>query len=267
MSARPGVLRTLGAALVVAALAAACGWSEDPPAGGGSPSPTGSTGAASASPSAAAVGGEPVRVRALDGVLIAGRLFGSGPVAVVLAHQSDQTQSGWFFFAEELAASGYTALTFTFRGYCSPDEGGCSGAGSAGADGWMDVGGAVDFLRDRGAERVYLTGASLGGAAVLRAAAEGVPIDGVASLSGVPIAPYELDAQALSRIEAPLLFVVGRFDGDLASDVRAVYGDASEPKRLELLATGEHGTGLLRSAAEAHQARVREALLSLYGPP
>jgi dienelactone hydrolase len=263
----------LVAAMAIAALAPACDDSGGGPAGGSDPTlaatPTGVTGGtgSEASPTAAPEPGEPVRFRALDGVRIVGRVFGSGSVAVVLAHQSDQTQSAWAFYAQELAAEGYTALTFTFRGYCGEDERVCSEDGSAGTDGWRDVAGAVAYLRDRGAERVYATGASLGGAAVLRAVAEGAPVDGAAMLSGIPDTPAELDALRPGRIGVPLLFVVGRLDGGLASDVRAVYGDAPEPKRLEILPTGEHGTALLRFAEDALQARVREALLELYGAP
>jgi dienelactone hydrolase len=206
---------------------------------------------------------EAVRFRASDGTRIEGRLFGDGQVAIVLAHQVDQVQSAWYAFAGELAGRGYVALTFNFRGYCPGGADGCSGEGSVGTDGWQDVAGAVRFLN----ERVFLTGASIGGWAVLEAAVRGVPVDGVVTLSGVPTVGYDITPAGLSRVDIPLVFVVGRFDGSLARAVRRVHRLAPEPKELLVLPTGEHGTNLLRYAAPEVQAKLRELMYATYGHP
>ncbi|MGH2636807.1 MAG: alpha/beta hydrolase family protein [Actinomycetota bacterium] len=246
-------------------LAAACESGEPAPPSGSGSSPTSGTTSPSASPPP--VPSEAVRFRAEDGLEIDGTVFGAGDVAVLLAHQSDQDQSNWFFFAEELARRGYTAMTFTFRGYCPGGDGGCSEDGSAGSDGWMDVAGAVRLLRERGHERVYLTGASLGGAAVLRAAAERVPAAGVVSLSGVPLEPSGIAPGSLAGVRMPVLLVVGRFDGSLAQEVRRVYRNLPPPTELDILPTGEHGTDLLEFTDDGLQERVRGLLFGFYGEP
>lgn len=254
-------------ALALAVVAVACANGNDE-VGAGSPSP--SDGSVSVSVSASAsmrpepVRQEDVRFPAQDGLQIEGTLFGDGDVAVVLAHELYQDGSAWSFFAEELAREGYTALAFSFRGYCSEDAGGCSEDGNAGEDGWMDLAGAVRFLRDRGHDRVYLTGASLGGAAVLRAASEGVPADGAVSLSGVPVVPNEIAPDDLAGVEMPVLLIVGRLDGSLARDMRRVFNGLPEPKEFVVLPTGEHGTDLLRLASADVQDRVRDLVYDMY---
>jgi dienelactone hydrolase len=210
---------------------------------------------------------EAVRFRASDGTRIEGRLFGGGQVAIVLAHQVDQVQSAWYAFAGELAGRGYVALTFNFRGYCPGGADGCSGEGSAGTDGWQDVAGAVRFLNERGVKRVFLTGASMGGWAVLEAAVRGVPVNGVVTLSGVPTVGYDITRAGLARVDIPLVFVVGRFESSLARSVRRVHRLAPEPKELLVLPTGEHGTNLLRYAAPEVQAKLRVLLYATYGHP
>lgn len=256
-------------ALGTALLAVACAGADDE-AGAGAATGDGSV-SASASASAS-VGAEPVphedvRFTAEDGIQIEGTIFGDGDVAVVLAHELYQDGSAWSFFAEELAREGYTSLAFSFRGYCSEDEGGCSEDGNAGEDGWMDLAGAVRFLRERGHERVYLTGASLGGAAVLRAASEGVPADGAVSLSGVPVVPNEITPDDLAGVEMPVLLIVGRLDGSLARDMRRVFSGLPEPKEFVVLPTGEHGTDLLRLASADVQDRVRDLVFAVYDGP
>jgi dienelactone hydrolase len=252
-------------ALALALVAFGCAGGDDG-VGGGSPSPPEGSDSASASASASLdpVPQEEVRFLAEDGLQIEGTIFGDGDVAVVLAHELYQDGSAWSFFAEELARAGYTALAFSFRGYCSEDEGGCSEDGNAGEDGWMDLAGAVRLLRSRGHDRVYLTGASLGGAAVLRAASEGVPADGAVSLSGVPVVPNEIAPDDLAGVRMPVLLIVGSLDGSLARDMRRVFNQLPEPKEFVVLPTGEHGTDLLRLASTDVQDRVRDLVHDLY---
>jgi dienelactone hydrolase len=255
-------------AFTIVLVAGACSGGGDDGVGAGPPSPSdGTSASASASVSPEPVPQEDVRFPAQDGVQIEGTLFGDGDVAVVLAHELYQDGSAWSFFAEELAREGYTALAFSFRGYCAEDEGGCSEDGNAGEDGWMDLAGAVRFLRERGHDPVYLTGASLGGAAVLRAAVEGVRADGAVSLSGVPVVPNEIAADDLAGVEMPLLLIVGRLDGSLARDMRRVFNGLPEPKEFVVLPTGEHGTDLLRLASADLQDRVRDLVYAMYEGP
>jgi pimeloyl-ACP methyl ester carboxylesterase len=79
-------------------------------------------------------------------VRIAGRLFGDGPVGVVLGHSIDGDQTEWWNVAEVLADAGHASLAIDFRGYCPGDEAGCSEDGSTG-DAWRDLLAGAKFLR------------------------------------------------------------------------------------------------------------------------
>ena len=61
--------------------------------------------------------GRDIRFRAADGVKLVAHRFGTGPVAVVLAHDDDGNLCTWVPFATQLAQHGYTAIAFDFRGY------------------------------------------------------------------------------------------------------------------------------------------------------
>src|SRR6204780_5857150 len=63
------------------------------------------------------LGGQHVSFTTSDGVLLRGHLYGSGSTGVILAHQYNADQSDWTDFAQGLAAHGYQALTFDFRGF------------------------------------------------------------------------------------------------------------------------------------------------------
>ncbi len=189
----------------------------------------------------------PVTFTAADGVALAGRLFGEGTVGVVLAHMRPADQSSWFPFAARLAQEGYLALTFNFRGYCPGGDAGCSEGEPALGLIWQDVEAAVSFLRSRGAQRVALVGASMGGtAALVVAARQGPGIAAVVTLS----APESIDGlvagpDVLQQIPAAKLFVAGEFDTTAAEAARRFYEAAGQPKRLEIVPSEDHGTDLL----------------------
>jgi len=237
--------------------------------GGSTPESPSAAPSPSASPGSPLPEGPPpdsaaIRFRASDGTRLAGRLFGSGDVGVVLAHQIDNDQRAWFDFAAQLSEAGYAALTFDFRGYCPGGLGGCSANGEL-QETWSDVLGAVRLLREQGASRVWLIGASVGGDACLVAAATGAPgIAGVITVSTPSfIGAYDIRRTTMARIATPKLFIAGRLDGDAPSSARTFYRLSSQPKRLLLLNTAQHGTDLLRFgfASEEIQQRVRDAII------
>lgn len=181
---------------------------------------------------------EGVAFTAADGVALRGKLFGSGKIVVVLAHQYNQTQSAWAPFARDLASRGYAALTFDFRGY------GESGGRRVVAEIDRDVVAAVAFVRRGGAERVAVVGASMGGTAAVRTAAAAA-VEAVVSLSG-PASWRGLDALAVAdRVTAPALFVAGTRDDGAARSAEELHARVRGPKRLLVLETAAHGTELL----------------------
>ena len=163
---------------VVAATLAVCG--------GGSSTASGASASATDSASASSWGVRARKVQfvAADGVEITGRLWANGDVAVILAHGFSEytAQDDWLPFAPALAQRGYAVLTFNFRGFCNGR--GCSEGPSELGKNWRDAMAAVEFMETRGAKKIFLIGASMGGLAVLRAARmPEVDVAGVVSLS------------------------------------------------------------------------------------
>lgn len=199
-------------------------------------------------------GSKVVRFRTSDGVSITGRDFGSGDTVVVLAHQIDDDQSDWFDFAAGLTGRGYRALTFNYRGVCSssPEEACSSGAVDPNAAG-DDVAAAVAFVRGANPDAVFLIGASLGGEAVIVAAAKpDVVVDGVVTLSAseglVGLVDRSVSRRRVATIDAPALFIAGAGDGSFADNARDYEAHARPPKDLLILQLGDHGVALLHSA-------------------
>lgn len=190
-----------------------------------------------------------VMFESIDGVPLAGRLFGpdTATAGVVLAHMQPADQSSWFDVADQLGALGYRTLTFDFRGYCPGGDAGCSEGEKDTTAIWQDVAGAVGFLRTEGIRRIGLVGASMGGTASLVFASQGgSAIDAVVTLS----APDAIDGltagpEVLQGIDAAKLFIAGNVDGNAAATAQAFYDESVQPKRVEILTTADHGTDLL----------------------
>ncbi len=188
-----------------------------------------------------------VTFESADGVRLEGRLFGEGTTGVVLSHMFPADQSSWYDFATRLADEGYLVLTYDFRGYCPGGDAGCSAGDRDVAAIWQDVLGAIDFIRQEGASRVSLLGASMGGTASLIAAAEEgngvaamVTLSAPASFEGLVV-----DENVLTRVTAAKLFVAGVGDAPAAVSAQALYDLSPPPKRVEILASDDHGTDLL----------------------
>jgi pimeloyl-ACP methyl ester carboxylesterase len=264
----------LTAFVVVAALVASCSNGE-----ASSPPTTQTTETeAAATTTAAATEGEradyqAIRFRAGDGVELAGRLWGEGKAAVILAHGFSQgsAQETWLPFPGVLAKRGYLVLTFNFRGFC--DSEGCSEGDMELGNNWRDAMAAVAHLEERGAKKIFLIGASMGGLAVLRAArTPGVDLAGVVSLATpqFPSKYYEVEPQAndvtparLKQTDEPKLFIAGKDDVQLpgsaplrpgiesvrfANDARRMFAAAEQPKQLALVDSSFHSSGLVTTA-------------------
>jgi pimeloyl-ACP methyl ester carboxylesterase len=182
----------------------------------------------------------PVSFRTADGVRLVGNVLGRGPTGVVLAHTTSADRCQWLPFAGELAKKGYRALVFDMRGY-----GASSGITNTSPD--LDVIAAAAELRRRGAKKIVLMGASMGGTGVVAAAPRIRPaVKGVVELSA-PTGFGSADALAAAKkLKVPALFVAGRDDGDFAGATRALYkAAATKDKQLRIVASSWHGVDLL----------------------
>jgi pimeloyl-ACP methyl ester carboxylesterase len=230
-------------------------------AGPGSPSAT-STGAGPASSPATTA--DVVSFRTEDGVELSGRLFGrrDAKAGIVLAHGATVNQSSWFAFAEELGRRGYLVLTFDFRGYCPGGDAGCSHGSKDTNARPTDLHAAIQEIRSFGIERLGLMGSSLGGWAVLTVAAdEGDRLDVVVALSAVSAMDDDL-----RRISAPKLFMAGTGDDGIAGLAEQFFDASSQPKRLVVLDTGDHGAEMLRGSRREEARAAVFAWLERYFP-
>jgi pimeloyl-ACP methyl ester carboxylesterase len=277
----------LTVSILVAALLSSCSNGE-----AGSPTATqrSETGSAPTAQPAATTGGpaayQAVRFSAADGIGLVGRLSGTGDVGVILAHGFSHgiAQEGWLGFVPALVSRGYMVLTFNFRGFC--DSEGCSDRRGDLGKNWQDAMAAVAFMEKRGAKKVFLIGASMGGLAVLRAARmPEVDVAGVVSLSTpqFPSKYYTGEPQAndvtparLRQIDEPKLFVAGTKDVQLpasapfrpgvtsvrfAADARRMFDGAEEPKELALVDSSFHSSDLLTYAPADVRRQTTEVVL------
>jgi uncharacterized protein len=172
-----------------------------------------------------------------DGVRLGGTLYGKGTTGVALAHQVNGMQSQWKGFAQQLAARGYLALAFDFRG-----RGISEGTFNTDTED-VDLRTAITYLRAQGATRIVVMGASLGGAVALQVAAT-EPVVAVATLSAVATFPGQLVTDAvITSIKAPKLFINSAGDA-AAHDTQHMYDVASPPKAIHLYSGNAHGVAL-----------------------
>jgi alpha-beta hydrolase superfamily lysophospholipase len=170
-----------------------------------------------------------------DGGKIYANLYGDGEHAVVLAHGAVFDKESWHELASKIRERGLSVLAIDFRGY------GESKPGKKGKTLELDILGAVDYLKDNGAERVSLLGASIGGGAVGRAlvASESDAVDRVILLAAVPVDSPE-------RLKGDKLFIVSEGDR-LAKATREQHKKAPGPKKLNISPGDAHAQHLFKT--------------------
>lgn len=192
---------------------------------------------------AAAADGVKVTFSSADGVRLSGRLFGNGRTGVVLGHMYPTDQKSWWPFAALLAAKGYTALAFDFRGY------GESSGEPVIAQIDRDMEAAYSFLKPK-VDRIVVAGASMGGTAALKVAAR-QPVAGVIAISA-PTGFKGLNALVdVPRITAPKLFIASSGDTFAAASVGDFMRAAKDPKQEQIFSGAYHGTYIFGTEYDA----------------
>ena len=214
---------------------------------------------------AAQAGPQEVAFRTSDGLRLEGTLFRphqeverTPPTGVVLAHMFPADQRSWHPFAEYLAAAGFTALAFDFRGY----------RGSEGTKEIAvidrDVEAAVDFMLEQGATAVFLIGASMGGTAAVIVASSRDDVAGIVSLSG-PRTFRGLDATApAGSVDVPAMFIAATGDGSAPEAARWFGESVAGPGCAVIVEGSAHGTDLLEGPGAGNASK---ALLGLLVDP
>jgi alpha-beta hydrolase superfamily lysophospholipase len=198
---------------------------------------------------------------AADGTPIMGELYGSGKTAVIFSVMGN-CKPGWREFAQLTAAQGLMALTYQWRG--------CSDFRLANEDELQrfvdDARGAINFVREQGAEKIILVGASLGGlvSAKLAIESQAAGIVVVASPPGIPDWGFEIEAADLET-DIPKLFITAEHDPTVpASRTRQLYDLSAEPKEWQLYPGVVHGTDLFETESkEEMQLRILEFILTI----
>ncbi|MDB5107109.1 MAG: alpha/beta hydrolase [Candidatus Binatus sp.] len=197
------------------------------------------------------LGGEHVSFTTSDGVLLRGHLYGRGSTGVILAHMFPADQSDWTDFAQVLAAHGYTALTFDFRGFTESE----GASGTQFAD--LDLIAAYEFLSPR-VSRMFIAGASLGAEAAIIAATR-KPVAGLILIS-TPTSFGGLTVdEAIRDVTAPILFVTSADDPLVGGQPEILFRSAIAPKSFQTYPGSAHGTAILFGP---HGAELRTLMLA-----
>jgi pimeloyl-ACP methyl ester carboxylesterase len=189
-----------------------------------------------------------------DGLHLDALELGSGADGVLLAHEQGYNICSWLALGEDLAARGYHVMIFEYRNH---------GASEASPDNEhidRDVRPALRVLREHGATRVLMGGASCGGTSSAIVGADLPVLTGLMILSS-PARCASLDAvPAVRRITEPSIFVVspGDMNGAVEEQVRELYAaSGAADKELVIDPSGYHGTDLLRMSDGADRLRKR----------
>jgi len=169
-----------------------------------------------------------------DGLRLEGRLFGTGPTWVILAHMRPADMASWFDFAQAAQEAGFTALAYNNRGYGDSDPGDPLDVGA-------DARAAFAYARAGGAGAVFFFGASMNGAAALFLAAE-ENLAGIVSLSGVPEWDNTPGLERAPEVTEPALFVAAEDDGNAVGMAEAMASAVGGDSRVVAYPTGGHGT-------------------------
>lgn len=210
---------------------------------------------------------ETVRVPTEDGVVLVGDLrVGASPTAplVVLVHQLSSDRSEWNALLRELGAEpALTTFAFDLRGHGEStqraDGSDVSASDFEPAD-WQRLPGdvlaavaAIQAREDVSPARVALVGSSIGGSAVIVAAADEPSVQAVVALS--PGRAYRgIDALTpLTRLgDRPLLAIASR--GEAPSAETAQNMERIAPQGELLLVEGDrHGVAMWESAPESQE--------------
>jgi pimeloyl-ACP methyl ester carboxylesterase len=188
-----------------------------------------------------------------DGVRLYVIEAGTGKTAVVLAHGGRSDLCDTLTFATRLVAAGYRIVAFDFRG---------SGRSESPSTNRLalgkDLAAAVAHARATGAERVFLIGSSMGGAAIVQNTSA-LRVEGRISLSGTRLWPgFGINNPAgLPRIRAPFLYVGSRNDwrAPLKEALGIFRRVGAADKRTAFYPGSDHGWQLVDSSRFAARAR------------
>jgi dipeptidyl aminopeptidase/acylaminoacyl peptidase len=170
-----------------------------------------------------------------DGVTLSGKIVGSGATAIVLSAQDGDPGVEWAPLASQLADRGYLVMTYNYRGI-DPSQGRYI---KDQLD--HDLRAAIAAAQAKGATKIVLMGASLGGLVTAKVAATAKPtavviLSAPASWGGMTVTGDEM-----AMITAPKLFVASQNDHPFSSTVQQLYDASPQPKQIHIYPGNSHG--------------------------
>lgn len=193
-------------------------------------------------------GGELVEVVGPAGSVMTGAVMGGADTVAVYLHQTSPAGfCGWTSYAAWAARRGVGAVLVDLCGW---GRSRCKGAFAS--DPAAQVRLVVDWARSRGAARVTVVGASLGGVTAL-AVGQQSGADALVDLSG-PFSYPGLDTAALAapRTTVPLLVAIASGDRAMQpADVRAAFDTSPATVKKFVSPPSGHGWGMLNDGTDA----------------
>jgi pimeloyl-ACP methyl ester carboxylesterase len=170
-----------------------------------------------------------------DGGLIEASFFkGRKNFVVLFAHGAIFNKESWYFMAEKLQKEDISSLSIDFRGYGKSKKGSTNKRS-------LDILGAVNFLKEKGFNKISIVGGSMGGAAILNAlnTKTDEAINKVVLLA--PAGGVGITNKSIKK-----LFVVSKNE-PLFDRVNKIYTESSNPKELKIFSGTFHAQNMFKS--------------------
>ena len=170
-----------------------------------------------------------------DGGTIEADLFSAKKdKAVIFAHGAIFNKESWRFLALKLQKEGITGLAINFRGYGNSKKGNTNKL-------YLDVLGAINYLKNKGYKSIAILGGSMGGAAVVRALNTEYNSIITKVVLMAPAGGKALVYKSLNK-----LFIVSEKEG-LYKRVTSLYKKSAKPKRLSVYKGSYHAQHMFKA--------------------
>jgi uncharacterized protein len=233
---------------------------------GTAPPPTAIPAPPTAIPAPTRTGPRAVIFKTGDGAELHGTLYGHGDTAIVLSNMGDNDPAPWEAFAPQLAARGYSVLTYAYRYPMN-----ASGFDNLRARQTLDdLRAAIAFVRAEGAQHLALVGASLGGMITAKAAGEAKAIALIVMAAPVdlPTFDFRVEPAELQALDMPKLFVGSEQDRNVPlADTQRMYDLTPDPKDFHSYPGTAHGTQLFQGPSADDLTRRLIDFVSTHAPP
>lgn len=180
-----------------------------------------------------------VSVTTTDGVSISADHRGSGEHGVILVHSFHTDRTGWGDLSEVFDRQGASVISLDLRGH------GSSRGEATPVDMAKDVAAAAKYLRARGAKKITVIGAGLGGNVAFAAAAADAEITDVVMISPrLDANGVKISASLLKFGRRPLLLLSGS-DDQLSIKAANMMADRIDSATVEVLSASGSGLKLI----------------------